>query len=285
MNVMKNIKKYAYIAVFIACMTLCVSAHSAVTVNPDNGTVSVSVKSESDRVKIIIIDSSASMKELDSGSISFADSGVYADDATMKFGNYQFADIEIDESRPFGDYSLRVVSDSGYEEITFPYASKNQMEDIINSDNLENLIWCVNGFAENLQIDTEVYGKFDEEGKKEFLKLHMLKKGYTPENFGKNFKTNIGIYLEKRTADSLAAITDAKTSDGVKECINKYNDIYRLDFEDEAWLGLLKAEELSNIYARLVPESFEKAEDVNSKCKEKIALYYIEQGPWGNAGA
>lgn len=282
MNIIKKIKKYAYIAVFIACVPSFVSANSTVTVNPSGKTVTVSGKSENDKVKIIITDSSALPEELDNGTASFAVSGVYADETTVKFGSYKFADIEIDESRPFGDYSVRIINGGDYEEITFPYASENQIADIIASDSTENLMWCIDGFAEELQTDTDVYNGFDEEGKKEFLTDYMLGKGYTPENFGENFKNNISVYLEKRTTDSVLAITNAKTAADVEKCIKKYNDIYKLDFADEEWLGAVKNDALTNIYARLAAEKFETAENINSKCKEKIALYFIEQGPWGS---
>lgn len=282
MKLMKIVKKYTVAAALTVCMALNVSAQPTVKVNPEKGTITVSGRSKSENVKIIIIDSTAALEELDGGTASFAASGVYADSSAVKFENYKFENIEIDESKPFGDYSLRVTDGENYEDITFPYASKVQLADIISADSVENLMWLTDGFGETLKIDTEKYNKFDEDGKKEFLEDYMIQKGYTTENFGENFARNITIYLEKRTSDAINALTNAVTAEETENCINKYNDIYLLDFEAEDWLGSLKDEEITDIYARLASEKFSSVEEIHAKCKEKIALYYIEKGPWGS---
>lgn len=240
-------------------------------------------------VRMIVLKKDADYDKLLSGEKTFFESCIHIAELTQtgEDGSFVFPKFTVKEGLPAGEYKVLLTMDNNpTETLILDYASVKQcLEFIENSSDAQE----VKGYID--KYNDEVYGlemgedsdfaKLDEKGRATVLGRLIGTKYIDTASLVTKFNTEVDAYAAEYRTAAFAAISNLSKASEVEAALNEYNKIYGIDTQNQLF-ATLDTEGKQAVYQKMTGETYSDESGIQLAFNQKVVLYAIERGAWGN---
>lgn len=269
----------------------CTAGAAGLDYNRTSGEVTVSGDNlpKGKSVRMIVLKKDADYDKLLSGEKTFFESCIHIAELTQtgEDGNFVFPKFTVKSDSPAGEYKVLLnVDNNPTETLILDYASIEQCLEFIekSADAKE-----VKGYID--KYNAEVYGldmgedsnfaRLDETGRLTVFGRLIGTKYTDTASLVARFNKEVDTYAAEYRAAAFAAISNLSTANEVEAAITAYNKIYGIDTQNQLFAGL-SVEGKQAVYQKMTGESYSDESGIQLAFNQKVVLYAIETGTWGN---